>query len=122
MSDKAELAIKLQKWAFRLNPIPPSHFYNLLAISYRCNEQYEKAIELAEKSLYGNPDQLTPNLTLAASYGSLNRVKKAQKAVEEVMRIDPTFSLEYFAKTLPYKHQETVDEIINALRKAGLPD
>jgi hypothetical protein len=43
-------------------------------------------------------------------------------AVEEVLRIDPTFSLEYFAMTIPYKHQETAEKFIEALRKAGLPD
>ena len=121
-SNKIELAIKLLKRAFRLNPIPPPHFYYFLGTAYRLNGQYEKAIELAKKCLRENPDQLEPNLILAVSYSLLNNAKEAHNAVEEVLRINPNLSIEYFAKTLPYKHQETVDEIINALRKAGLPD
>jgi adenylate cyclase len=121
LSDETELAIKVAKRAFRLNPIPNPHYYIILAMAYRNNEQYEKAIELSEKGLIGNPDQLSAYLTLAASYYFLNRIEEAHKAVEEVLRIDPNFSLEYQAMTMPYKRQETGDNFINALRKAGLP-
>jgi adenylate cyclase len=122
LSDETELAIKLLKRAFRLNPIPPPHFYIILAMAHRNNGQYEKAIELSEKGLIGNPDQLSVYLTLAASYCFLNQTEEAHKAVEEVLRIDPNFSLENQAKTMPYKHQETGDKFIDALRKAGLPE
>jgi len=121
-SNKIELAIKLLKRAFRLNPIPPSHYYHFLGTAYRINGQYEKAIELAKKCLRGNPDQLEPYLLLAVSYTLLNRPKDAQKAAEEVLRMNPNFSIEYFEKTMPYKNQDAWDEAINALRKAGLPD
>ena len=59
LSDETELAIKLLKRAFRLNPIPSPHYYSILAMAYRNNGQYEKAIELSEKGLSGNPDQLS---------------------------------------------------------------
>jgi adenylate cyclase len=121
-SDKVELGIKLLKKALRLNPIPPSRFYIFLAVAHRINEQHEKAIKLAEKALSGNPDQLTPYLTLAAAYSSLNLTENAHKAVEEVLRIDPDFSLEYYANILPYKNHVTRDKYIEALRKAGLPE
>ncbi len=121
-SDKIELAIKLLKRAFRLNPIPQPYFYGILAMAYRINGQYEKAIEVCEKTLSGNPDQITPYLTLAASYSSLNRAEEARKAAEEILRISPGFSLEYYANTLPFKNQEESDKLINSLRKAGLPE
>ena len=88
-----------------------------------CNiEQYEKAIELSKKGLIGNPDQLAVYLTLAASYMSLNRTEEAHKAVDEILRLNPNFSLEYYAAILPYKRQETTDKFVEALRKAGLPE
>jgi adenylate cyclase len=119
-SDKIELAIKLLKRALRLNPIPPPHYYYFLALAYLNNGQYERAIEEAKKALSGNPDLLPPYLSLTASYSSLNRNEEARKAVEEVLRINPGFSLEYFANTLPFKNQKKLDKYINALRKAGL--
>jgi tetratricopeptide (TPR) repeat protein len=121
-SDKIELAIKLLKRAFRLNPIPVSYYYSNLAMAYRYNGQYEKAIEMCLKALIGHPDQLLPYLTLAASYSSLDRAEEARKTVEEILRIHPGFSLEYHANTTPFKNQEELDKLINALRKAGLPE
>jgi adenylate cyclase len=120
-SDKIELAIKLLKRAFRLDPIPQPYFYIFAAMAYRINGQYEKAIEMCEKALSGNPDNLAVHLTLAACYSSLNRTIDARNAIEEVLRINPNFSLEYYANTLPYKNQEKRDDFINALNKAGLP-
>ena len=122
LSDETELAIKTAERAFRLNPIPLPHYYIILAMAYRNDGQYEKAIELSQKGLINNPDQLSVYLTLAACYIYLNRTEEAQKAAEEVLRIDPNFSLEYHANTMPYKRQETGDRFIEALRKAGLPD
>ncbi len=121
-SDKIELAIKLLKRAFRLNPIPQPYYSEILAIAYRMNEQYDKAIEFAKKSLSSNPDQLSPYLTLAASYSALNHTEEARKAGEEILRIDPSFSIEYHAKILPFKNQQDEDKLVKALRKAGLPD
>jgi len=121
-SDKIELAIKLLKRAFRLNPIPQSYYYSSLAGAYRYNGQYEKAIEVCKKALSGSPDNLSAYLTLAASCSPKNRTEDASKAVEEILRIQPDFSLEYHANTLPFKNQEKLDKYINALRKAGLSE
>ena len=121
-SDKIELAIKLLERAFRLNPIPRSNYYDFLAWAYFNIGQYEKAIEVCEKAISGNPDYMPVYLQLAASYSSLYRPEEARKAIEEVLRINPGFSLEYYANTLPFKNQEKLDRYINALRKAGLPE
>ena len=121
-SDKIESAIKLLERALRLNPIPQPYYYSNLAMAYRYNGQYEKAIELAKKALRGNPDQLTPYLTFAASYSSLNRTEEASKAVEKILRIHPRFTLERHSNTVPFQNQEKLNEYINALRKAGLPE
>ena len=121
-SDKIELAIKLLKKALRLNPIPPSYYYDLLGLAYRVNGQYEKAIEMCKKALSVSPDNVSAYITLAASYSFINRTEDASKAVEEILGIQPDFSLEYFANTQPYKNQEKLDKFINALRKAGLPE
>ena len=91
-------------------------------MAYRYNGQYEKAIEAGKKALSGNPDNLGAYITLAVSYSTLNRTEDARKAVEEILRINPGLSLEYYAKTIPHKNQEMLDKYINALRKAGLPE
>jgi len=48
------------------------------------------------------------------------REDEARTQAAELLRIDPKFSLERFAKTLTYKNQTEIDRYIGALRKAGL--
>jgi adenylate cyclase len=121
-SDETELAIKLLKRAFRLNPIPPTIYYDFLAMAHMNNGKYEKAIELSKKGLKDNPDQIGIYFTLTACYSALNRIEEAHNTVDEILRINPNFSLEYYSKTQPHKNQETLDKYIEALRKAGLPE
>jgi adenylate cyclase len=121
-SDKIESAIELLERALRLNPIPTAEYYGFLALAYQYNGQYEKAIEMCHKTLSVNPDHMFAYLDLAASYTFLDRAEDARKAVEEILRINPNFSLESHANILPFKNQEKLDRLINALRKAGLPE
>jgi hypothetical protein len=50
----------------------------------------------------------------------MRRKKETYVEAAEVLRIDPKFSLDYWAKTLPFKDQSQNDKLINALRKTGL--
>ena len=51
----------------------------------------------------------------------MGREKEARAEAEEILRINPKFSLDYFAKkSAPYKNQSEIDKVVNAMRKAGL--
>jgi hypothetical protein len=51
----------------------------------------------------------------------MGREKEARAEVAEVLRINPKFSLDYFAKTLTtYRDQKAINKLIDGLRKAGL--
>jgi adenylate cyclase len=51
----------------------------------------------------------------------MGREKEARAEAEEILRINPKFSLDYWRKTAsPYKHPSEIDKIADALRKAGL--
>ena len=63
---------------------------------------------------------LFAHLGLAATYIDLGREKEASAEAAEVLRINPKFLLDYYAKMLPYKDQSRLDRYIGALRKAGL--
>ena len=49
------------------------------------------------------------------------REEEARAEAAEVLRINPKFSLDYYAKNLVfYKDQSQNDKVVNALRKTGL--
>lgn len=59
---------------------------------------------------------------LVVAYSSLNRMDEARAAASEILKKYPNFSVESFAKRVPYKKQADRDLLVNSLRKAGLPE
>jgi adenylate cyclase len=122
MSDETKMAIKMIKRAFRLNPIPPPYYYSFMAIAYRVDGQYKKAIKCAKKSVSGSPNQIMPYITMAVSYSLLDDIENANIVVNKILEIDPKITVTEQKLLMPYKHEENVEEAADALRKAGLPD
>jgi tetratricopeptide (TPR) repeat protein len=116
---RAEEAIPYLQSAIRLNPLPPAIYLIQLANSYRDSGQYEKAIEACKKALQREPNTQFPYIHMAVSYIRLGQEKEARAAAAEILRINPKFSLERYAKMLPFP-QPIADLVINDLRKAGL--
>jgi adenylate cyclase len=116
---RPEEAIPYLQKAIRLNPLPTANYFVHLAISYRDSGQYEKAIEAAKKALQREPNNQWSYIHMAVSYIRLGQEKEARAAAVEILRINPKFSLERYAKILPFP-QPVTDRIIEDLRKAGL--
>ena len=106
--------------AMRLSPFPNVAYYWLLGRSYFMTGQYDKAVETFKKAVHVNPNYLVARAFLAACYSSLDRQAEATAEAREVLRINPKFNLESYAKTLPYKNKVDIEHYIAALRKAGL--
>jgi adenylate cyclase len=115
-----EESIPELKTAIRLNPIPPNIYLYSLGISYTLMGQYNEAITWCEKAVRREPNSVFARLFMAAVYSRAGRDEEARIEAAEVLRINPKFSLEKFAKSVTYKNQEDVERTVSALRKAGL--
>ena len=113
-------AVPYLEQAIRLDPFPSSTSLRNLGVGYVMVGRYEEAIVDFKKAIKLEPNDLFTHLRLAGTYIKLGREKEAQAEAAEVLRIHPKFSLEHYAKTLPYKDQSVVDDTIACLRKAGL--
>jgi len=116
---RTEEAIPYIQNAIRLNPLPPALYFVQLAVAYRDSGQYEKAIEACKKALQREPNTQFAYIHMAISYIRLAREKEARAAAAEILKINPKFSLERYAKILPFP-QPVADLVIEDLRKAGL--
>jgi adenylate cyclase len=114
-----EALVEIKK-AIRLNPFPRSFYFMYLGNAYMYEEMYDESIEAYKKALQLQPNNLFAHLRLAAVYSLLDHEQEARAAAAEVLKIEPKFSLERFAKTVPFKNQADTEHLINALRKAGL--
>jgi adenylate cyclase len=118
---KDQEAVPMLQKSLRLSPVPVhSQVLGTLAGSYLRIGQYEEAIATYKKVLhfYGSDDLMT-HLGLAVAYVLLGREEEAHAEGNEVMRIDPKFSLERFMKGMPWE-QSRKDRAAGILRKAGL--
>ena len=117
---RPEEAIPFYKKALRLSPILQPRWLFTMAGAYRMMGQYEESIAMCKKILEKQPDHLFAHTNLLVAYMLSGREKEARAEAAEVLRIDPNFSLERFAKAIPTKDQAETDRYIAALRKAGL--
>jgi len=115
-----EEAIPFYQKAIQLNPSGAFYFYSSFGNALRDAGRFEEALSAYKKAFQLAPDNLPTHLGLAVTYIMMGREKEARAEAEEVLRINPKFSLDYFAKTLQYKDQSQKDKIVNALNKAGL--
>ena len=103
------------------------HLPGSLAPSYVVAGRYQDAIQACElmldRSRKGEINPLFAHVWLAEAYVGLGQMDKARAQAEEVLKIDPKFSLEGAAKRLTaYKDPAIGERRLAALRKAGLPD
>lgn len=115
-----EEAINVYRDAMRLNPIPPSIFHQGLMNAYCLTGRYEDAILEGKKAVHLEPDNQIARAFLAAAYSLWGREEEARLEAKEVLRINPRFSVDYWAKTIPYKNPGDRKLMISGLRKAGL--
>jgi adenylate cyclase len=114
-----EESIPEYKTAIRLNPIPPNNYMFGLGKSYAMTGQYEEAIKWGKKAVLQKPNNFLANIILTEIYGLSGRYEEARAQAAEVLRIQPKFSLEKWAKRAKGVDKE---KTIDALRKAGIPE
>ncbi len=114
--------ITLVKKAMLLNPYHHVWYFYILGVAYILQGRYEDAIEILERGLIRNPDFIGTHLALATLYGGAGHKERCQTEVEEILRISPGFSLKLIKEMIPTTDQTVVDNVIDILREAGLPD
>ena len=118
---KSKEAISVMRKALRLAPMAPGIYFQNLALVYFQTGDCKEAIAACDQGLKREPDSLNNQVIMAAVYGACGREKEARKAATEVIRINPKFTVESYARILPYKNQSDKDRTIQGLRRAGLP-
>jgi len=120
---RSEEAIPLFQKTIRLNPVGSyyNHLGNLnLGNALMFTGRYEEAISAYKKAIQRAPNFIWGHMMLTATYSLMGREKEARAEAAEVLRINPKFSVDFFAKTSLIKEQSLRDNVSNALRKAGL--
>ena len=119
-ASRPEEAIPLLQKAIRLSPLGSTNAFVFLGHAFRMMGRFEEAVLVYRKALQLSANNIFPHLGLAVTYIQMGREKEARAEASEVLRLNPKFSLEAFAKTASYKDQSVRDNFVDSLRKAGL--
>ncbi|HEX4893353.1 MAG TPA: BTAD domain-containing putative transcriptional regulator [Hyphomicrobiaceae bacterium] len=117
-------AVSAAKRALRLSPLDPrrSYFDSLAATAYLADGQYERAIELAKRSLRLNRQHASTLRVLVISHVLCGQVGEAQRWLNDLLRVQPDLTVSSYLDRHPATEFETGRTWASALRKAGLPE
>jgi TolB-like protein/class 3 adenylate cyclase/Flp pilus assembly protein TadD len=122
---KPEEALPLFERLFRLSPIPVLGNFTGAGMAYSLAGQYEKAADMSMKAIQLFPQNFLGYLNYSISTSLLGRTEQARASVNELLRLNPQFSIEQFKgfqSRLGVRDQAAVEKFVDALRKAGLPE
>jgi len=122
LDGRHEEAVRYAEQALRLDPLGPAWYLRVLGYAYSWVGRYEEAIAAYKKSLQRAPKDILTHLHLTTTYTWADRLEDAHNQVDEVLKINPKYSVEQAAKTSQYKNKADRERYLDALRKAGLPE
>ena len=121
-SGRPEDALKQMANAMRLNPWHPFLYTWVLGHAHLVMGQYDEAISFFEKVIESNQHYQDGHLALAAAYGLAGRIDDAEWEAEEILSLQPGFTLADNLRRTPYKNSADLKRGTEGLRKAGLPE
>jgi adenylate cyclase len=120
---EGDTAVIATERALKLSPLDPiRYFYDSLAASAAVSAgNYERAIELAKRSLRANRTHTSTYRALAIAQSMLNKTDDARKTILQLLELEPTFSVTQFLQRTPARGHAIALEMASALARAGLP-
>jgi adenylate cyclase len=120
---EGKVALRDTKHALRLSPLDPlRYFYDSLAATAALSAgEYERALELARRSLRTNRTHTSTLRALLISQWQLGQFDESRTTVGELLRLDPTFTMKKWVERSPSTGYEIGKVWFDVLRKAGVP-
>jgi tetratricopeptide (TPR) repeat protein len=121
---EGKLAIEGTRRALRLSPLDPLRYYydSLAATAALSAGHYERAIELAQRSLRANRTHTSTLRAMAIAQWQLGREDDARQVVAELRRLEPGLTVSAYLERSPSSEYETGKIWSRALHNAGLPE
>jgi adenylate cyclase len=110
--------------AVRLSPLDPLMIFmeNFTAIAHFYAGRHDEARQLAEKVCRKNPSFLGAHRVAAASNACVGRLEDARRFIARALQLDPEMRLSNLKDRIGWHRPEDFARLVEALRKAGLPE
>jgi TolB-like protein/class 3 adenylate cyclase len=119
-----DTAVEHFERAIRLSPFDPllSTFYGGIAMAHFEAKRYGAAVEWADKGVRIGPKFLPAYRWLAAGLARLDRLEEARATARRLMVLDPSGTLAGLRRRRSSFNTDLLDDYLDGLRKAGLPE
>jgi adenylate cyclase len=117
---RADEAVELAQRAIDLTPVYPPVWPAILAQAYQASGRSAEAVEAADSVLGFEPDNLDAHLVRICASLALGRASDASHSAADVLRVEPSFRVDEYAESQPYRDAADLDLVLDALRSAGL--
>lgn len=118
-------AAQATQHALRLSPLDPlKYFYDSLAASAAISAgDYERAVQLAERSMRANRTHTSTYRAMAIAQSLLGRTEEAGATVKRLLELEPGFTVRRFLDRYPGRERarDYAAKLAEALSAAGLP-
>ncbi len=108
--------------AVRLNPRVPAIYRLVRGALYYSMAELDRALADFERAAEMSPSFQLVRTWLAAAYAGVGRLAEAHWEAQEILALDPSFSVARVEQALPIWNPEYRERLVNDLRLAGLPD
>jgi adenylate cyclase len=109
--------------ALKLSPLDPHRYYydSLAATACNAAQQYQRALELSQRSLRANCKHTSTLRTMAIAQWHLGLREDARKTAQELLRLEPNLTVDEWLRRSPSAAYSTGKEWAKVLREVGVP-
>jgi class 3 adenylate cyclase/TolB-like protein len=120
---EGEAAIDATSRARKLSPLDPfGYFYDTLtATAHLAHGDYQKSLELADRSLTSNDRHISTLRTKIVALHYLGRKADSERAARELLVRQPNFTIATYQQNHPAADYEFGRRVVQALSAAGIP-
>jgi adenylate cyclase len=116
-------AIQVIEAHMRHDPFYPPHAAGNLGVAWYMLKEYSQALPPLREQVSRAPNFRAGHVFLAATYAQLGNIEAAKAEAAEVLRIEPTYTIEGTqARLTGFKRPEDAEHLFDGLRKSGLPE
>jgi class 3 adenylate cyclase/tetratricopeptide (TPR) repeat protein len=121
---EGSLAMRNTQRALRLSPLDPlRYFYDSLAATAAISAgHYDRALDLANRSLRANRTHASTLRARMVSQWQLGQHDEARQTLQELLRVDPHFTVERYIARSPSTGYETGRVWVDIFRQIGVPE
>jgi TolB-like protein/Tfp pilus assembly protein PilF len=121
--DQGVQAVTRVEKAIRLSPLDPFGYFfeSMAATAHLAAENFDRALDYADRSLARNPRHLSTLRARIAALHFLGRPAEARQSANELMRLQPEFTVEGYRRSHPAAEFPLGRNVVEALSASGVP-